>query len=397
MLYDFGQGCPAGFHPLGTLAVAKNGDLYGVTNGGGACNGSTIYKLTAPRTRGGAWTQTVLYEYTGNTEFPISMVIDKDGILYGTGEGPNTSGFIFSLTPPRPGKDTWKYAVLYTLNGKSDGSSPQGNLVFDAGGNLYGATELGGDPNCLNGQTCGTVFELKRPNMNGGKWRFSVLHTFTGAPDGAQPFAGVTLDQSGNLYGTTFRGGNFDWGAVYRLEKPTKKGRPWTETTLNSFNLGGDNNTSPASPLILDNSGNLYGTAGGGDLNCQGGFGCGVVFELSPPAKKHGTWAYANLYAFQGGNDGINPSGYMVFDSVGNLYGTTQAGGGTNGGTAYRMSPLGSGGTWTETVLHVFTGISGVSILPDGLIWGKWKDLYGVTEDGGTECQACGTAFEIRP
>ena len=106
---------------------------------------------------------------------------------------PISRGFISSLTPPRPGKDTWKYAVLYTLNGKSDGSSPQGNLVFDAGGNLYGATELGGDPNCLNGQTCGTVFELKRPNMNGGKWRFSVLHTFTGAPDGAQPFAGVTL------------------------------------------------------------------------------------------------------------------------------------------------------------------------------------------------------------
>ncbi len=335
---------------------------------------------------------------SNNHEFPTSLVVYKDGNLYGAGGGPNTRGFIFRLTPPSPGGDTWQYAVLYTLQSSDDGSAIQGNLAFDAEGNLYGATELGGDMSCLNGQSCGTVFELKRPTKTGGKWHFSLLHTFTGEPDGAQPFAGVTFDQEGNLYGTTFSGGDFNWGAVYRLEKPTKKGQPWTETVLHSFNVGGDDNTGPASPLIFDKSGNIYGTAGGGDLNCQGGFGCGVVFELSPPANKHGTWAYANLYAFQGGNDGINPSGYMVFDSVGNLYGTTEAGGGTNGGTAYRLSPPISGEAWSETLLYAFTGSNGDPILPDGLTWGKWNDLYGVTIDGGLGCQSgCGTAFEIRP
>ena len=149
--------------------------------------------------------------------------------------------------------------------------------------------------------------------------------------------------------------------------------------------------------MILDNSGNLYGTAGGGDLNCQGGFG-EKKKQAFPSAKKHGTWAYANLYAFQGGNDGINPSGYMVFDSVGNLYGTTQAGGGTNGGTAYRIEATSGAAEHGLKLCCTLLLVSAESpILPDGLIWGKWKDLYGVTEDGGTECQACGTAFEIRP
>ena len=219
VIYDFGQVCPGGWDPIAVLAAAKNGDLYGVTEGGGACNGSTIYKLTAPRTRGGAWTQAVLYEYTANTEFPVSLVIGEDGALYGTGEGPNTRGFIFRLAPPARGKGSWKYDVLYTMNSNSDGSAPQGNLVFDANGNIYGATELGGGPNG------GTVFELKRPTKKGGKWRFSVLYTFTGKPDGAQPFAGVVFDQTGNLYGTTVNGGASLAGVVCKAGSLIAVGR----------------------------------------------------------------------------------------------------------------------------------------------------------------------------
>jgi hypothetical protein len=125
------------------------------------------------------------------------------------------------MTPPTSHNETWKYTVLFTLTKSSQGSAIQGNLVFDAKGNLYGASELGGDLACAQ-EGCGTVFELKRPTKDGGKWRFSVLHTFTGTPDGAEPFAGVAFDQKGNLYGTTDGGGTFGYGAGGwpRLSRP---------------------------------------------------------------------------------------------------------------------------------------------------------------------------------
>jgi uncharacterized repeat protein (TIGR03803 family) len=379
-----------------SVAAAANGDLYGVTVDGGAYGWGTVFKLTAPRTRSGAWMKTVLYNFpSDNQEFPTSLIVDKDGTLYGAGGGPDTYGFIFRMTPPASHKKTWKYTVLYTLTDPSDGSAIQGNLVLDAEGNLYGATEQRGNLEC----ECGTVFELKRPTKNGRKWRFRVLYRFKGTSDGREPFAGVAFDQSGNLYGTTWEGGAFDWGALYRLRPPLKKGRGWTETVLYSFSPSNDGIISPEGPVVLDNSGNIYGTTPvGGDLNCSGGFGCGVVYELSPPAKDGKAWIYATLYAFQGGNDGASPDGYMVFDSKGTLYGTTEAGGAGGGGTAYRMSPpQEGGGAWTETVLHGFTPNNGDGAVPGfGLTWGKWHDLYGVTYAGGL-CGSCGTAFELRP
>jgi len=397
VIYDFGRTSADGWFPAAVPAVAKNGDLYGVTVSGGTHNSGTVFKLTAPQSRGGTWTESVLYDFPGgNHEFPTSVVVDKDGTLYGTGGGSDSRGFIFRLTPPGPGTDSWRYDLLYTLANSSDGSAIQGNLTLDTEGNLYDATELGGNPSCY----CGTVFELKRPTQKGGKWRFSVLHTFTGIPDGEEPFAGVTFDQKGSLYGTTNWGGPLGSGAVYRLTPPAKKGRPWTETVLYSFAQDGPMGSHPEGPVIFDGSGNLYSTtAFGGDANCQGGFGCGVVFELSPPAQKGGAWTDTTLHAFQGGSDGIYPSGYMVFDSNGNLYGTTQVGGAGNGGTVYRLKPpVQKGDAWTETVLHGFTGSNGDGNLPaSGLTWGKWNYLYGVTGEGGTGCQACGTAFELLP
>jgi uncharacterized repeat protein (TIGR03803 family) len=395
VLYDFGQGKSDGWNPVGVPAVAKNGDLYGITVGGGDYTSGTAFKLTAPKTRGGKWKWNSLYEFPGGNGGggPTSLMFGEDGNLSGAG-GRN----LFELSPSKSGDGAWKYHLLYALNGTTEGESIQG-MVLDAEGNFYGATEEGGDMSCYNGHGCGTVFELKRPTKTGGKWRLIVLYSFTGEPDGALPFAGVTLDRQGNLYGTTNSGGTFGHGIAYCLTPPAKKGRPWTESVLYSFDPINNVGSNPEGPVIFDSSGNMYGTTRfGGDLSCDG-FGCGVVYELSPPAKKGGSWSYATLYAFQGGNDGINPSGYMVFDSVGNLYGTTEAGGETNGGTAYRLSPPGSGGTWTETVLNAFQGINGDNIVPEGLTWGKWNDLYGVTLDGGVGgCQSgCGTAFEIRP
>jgi len=387
-----------GWNPIGVPAVAKNGDLYGVTNAGGHYNLGTVFKLTAPQTRGGTWTKSVLYDFPGGKGggYPTSLVIGTDGNLYGVDYGQS----IFELTPPSFQSSAWKYAVLYTLNQNSEGSAIH-NLTLDTEGNLYDSAELGGDFGCGYSGGCGTIFRLKRPAQKGGKWRFNVLYTFTGNPDGAQPFAGVTFDQSGNLYGTTNFGGTTGYGAVYRLSPPQKKGQSWTETVPYSF----DSSTGygPEGPVIFDSLGEMYGTtAFGGDLNCQGGFGCGVVFQLSPHADKAGAaWTYATLYAFQGGNDGIDPTGYMAFDSTGSLYSTTREGGGGTGyaGIAFRLTPPARKcDAWTETMLHRFVAPEGAG--PNaGLTWGKWGDLYGVTELGGIGCQGegCGTVFELQP
>jgi uncharacterized repeat protein (TIGR03803 family) len=397
VIYDFGQKSSDGWDPVGLLALAKNGDFYGVTESGGTDNLGTFYKLIAPRTRGGVWAKTILYDFPGGKGggYPTSLVLGKDGNLYGA----DYTQTIFELRAPTSDDSAWEYAALYTLNGDNDGSVVEQDLAFDAEGNLYGATELGGDVDCGQDGGCGTVFELKRPGKEGGRWRFSVLHTFTGSPDGAQPFAGVVFGQSGDLYGTTSAGGASGDGAAYRLSPPARKGRPWTETVLYSFDRSNNGANSPGSPLIFDSLGNMYGTTSGvGDPNCQGGFGCGVVFELSPPTKKGQAWAYAALHAFQGGDDGAIPSGYMVFDSKGNLYGTTEVAGEAQGGTVYQLKPPGhKDGAWTETVLHGFNPSDGDGDLPEsGLTWGKWNDLYGVTAEGGL-CQYCGTAFALEP
>jgi uncharacterized repeat protein (TIGR03803 family) len=399
VLYDFGQEKSDGWNPWGVPAVAKNGDLYGVTVGGGDYTQGTAFKLTAPKIRGGKWKWSSLYEFPGGNGGggPTTMMFGEDGNLYGADSGQS----LFELSAPKSRNGVWEYHLLYTLNGGgSEGVSIEG-IALDAEGNIYGATELGGDMSCEQ-EGCGTVFELKRPTKNGGKWRLSVLYTFTGSSTGGEPVAGVTLDQKGNLFGTTYLGGTFGYGIVYELTPPARKGRPWAESVLYSFDPTGNNGNTPASLLIFDSSGNIYGTTpGGGDPNCQAGIGCGVVYELSPPARKRGAWSYATLYAFQGGNDGITPWGSMVFDTAGNLYGTTQTGGGkASAGTVYRLTPPGGGGgAWTESVLHGFTGSDGDGAVPDGLTWGKWNDLYGVTVEGGVGvCQlGCGTAFEIQP
>jgi len=398
VIHEF-QGSADGWAPVDVPAVANNGDLYGITQAGGIYNFGTVFKLTAPQTRGGVWAKTVLYNFPGSNggQYPGLIRLGGDGNLYGADFGQT----IFELKPPTSRDGAWKYFALYTLDGQGQGSAIQG-LVFDTAGNIYGTTELGGDFGCGHGG-CGTVFELKRPAKNGGKWPLSVLYTFTGKPDGAEPFAGVTFDQKGNLYGTTDGGGLFDYGAAYRLTPPKKKGQGWTEAVLYSFQRNGNIGSMPAGPVIFDNLGNLYGTTVfGGDLNCQGGFGCGVVFQLSPPADKAGAaWTYTTLYAFQGGNDGIGPMGYILFDSTGRLYSTTRAGGGGAGhaGIAFRLSPPTIiGAPWTETVLHRF--IAPADAGPNaGLTWGKWGDLYGITVLGGTGCQGagCGTVFELRP
>jgi uncharacterized repeat protein (TIGR03803 family) len=216
-----------------------------------------------------------------------------------------------------------------------------------------------------------------------------VPHTFHGVPDGGNPLVRVLADGRGGLYGTSVTGGAFDQGCVFHL-MPDLHGS-WTETVLYSFS--GTDGNSPDSSLILDSAGNLYGTTAGG-----GAYSGGVAFELSPSSNL--PWTETVLHSFGNGTDGSDPQAELVFDSAGNLYGTTQSGGASggfeNGGTVYRLSPA-SGG-WTETVLYSFPlSYSG----PDGdlpagtVVIDRAGNLYGVTQAGGF--YGYGAVYELTP
>lgn len=386
-LYTF-TGGDDGYNPTVPPAVDKNGNLYGPVLDGGPDDHGLVYELAAPKTRDGAWKKTVIYSFTDGKDGvgPVLLLRAADGILYGVCDGANE---IFQLTPPKHRGARWQIRSLYTLNNGSEGSAIQG-MTLGSDGNLYGATELGGLNDCGEQSGCGLVFELQHPQTKNGAWTYQLLYAFTGYPDGFTPYAGVTLDQEGNVYGTTGGGGNYDRGTVYELTPP-KNGGNWTESIIYSFDENGDDGNIPGAAVTFDSSGNLYGTtAFGGSPNCGGG--CGVVYELSVP-----NWTYSTLYAFQGGvEDGNYPVGAVVFDSEGDLYGTTSEGGGNQNysGIVFQLTPPPGGGSWTETVLHRFK--AGQQAGPtNGLTWGKWGDLYGTGY--GTGKYYAGTVFALSP
>jgi uncharacterized repeat protein (TIGR03803 family) len=278
------------------------------------------------------------------------------------------------------------YKVLHKFTGH-DGATLPGALVLDATGNLYGATVAGGSSNS------GTVFKLT-PNSN-GKWTESVIHSFSGGADGAFPFGSLIFDGRGSLYGTTAFGGS-GYGTVFKLS-PNSNGS-WTERVLYAFTRGTDG-SNPYSGLIFDSSGNLYGTtAFGGSLGCSSD-GCGVVFELSP--NSNGEWTESVLYTF-GGTDGEGPAASLIFDAVGNLYSTTQFGGTAGAGVVFKLTPN-SKGKWTESVLHIFSG--GMDGGYPGfvtLVFDTVGNLYGTTSRGGVtnaQCGSfgCGVVFKLTP
>src|SRR5579872_1117514 len=234
-------------------------------------------------------------------------------------------------------------SVLHTFRGSAHGFWAQGGLVSDGQGNLYGTTLLGG----AHSNRAGTVFKLTP--TSGGGWTQTVIHSFSGA-DGQQPTASMIFDTAGNLYGTTQYGGASGNGAVFKLA-PGSNGR-WRETVLYSFSGGTDGGT-PESSVAFDKQGNLYGTtSAGGDDQCQGdGTGCGVVFKLAPNSR--GQWVETVLYAFTGGNDGAFPWAGLVLDKAGNLYGTTQTTAGGNG-DVFELKQ--SNENWSFSVLYTFGG-----------------------------------------
>lgn len=265
----FAFGVSDGANPFGGVIMGKNGTLYGTTQEGGAGDScwsgcGTVFKLYK------AGNETVLFSFAPPATYPTAgMTMDTTGNLYGTTSGDGGGlGTVFMLKKNR----TVPARTLYTFGGGAGGQTPHGGVVRDARGRLYGMTYLGGDVNnCIysDGYGCGVLYELDPDGKE------TVLHTFTGPPDGALPYADLLRDEAGNLYGTTTFGGAFGYGTVFKLDKHRKM------TILHSF--ANTDGATPYSTLIQDDVGNLYGTTFyGGNFTCGPQYGCGVVFKITP-------------------------------------------------------------------------------------------------------------------
>lgn len=267
----------------------------------------------------------------------------------------------------------------YSFTGPT-GANPEGGLAADTVGNLFGTTFNGGDDNS------GAVFEISPPPQAGGKWSKVLLYSFTGGQDGWNPVGDLVLDQMNNLYGVTFGNAPVNCGVVFQLSPPLQRGGSWKQTVLHTFGGPGDGCETLAG-LLLDQAGNLYGTTFNG-----GSDGDGTVFQLTPLSG--GGWVENVLYSFSDGVDGGHPMSNLVIDGAGNLYGTT-AGGGlyNNKGTIFELSPPSSpGGVWTETVLHSFHRVDGANPWA-GVVFGPSGALFGTAFVGGTA--NLGTAFRL--
>lgn len=322
-----------------------------------------------------AQTETVIHSFRSNSNADGSepfggVVADSSGALYGTTEGGGNyrQGAIYKLSPPKTLGGLWKQNILYSfqgdVNGTRDGADPVGNIVLTKGGKIYGTTYSGGQ------YDDGAVFELSPPTQAGTSWTETIIYSFL---DSAALYYGLTAGTGGRLYGTTDGGGRYNEGFVFALSPPKQSGNPWTETVLYNFDGSDGISGGGASSVILDASGNVYGTT----------FYGGVVYQLVPSGGK-GAWTENILYSFSGApGDGLSPTG-LVFGSAGALYGATLEGGQFGAGTVYQLSPpTTQGGAWTEQVLYSFGGFSGDSINPiTSLVLDSAGALYGASENG---------------
>lgn len=487
-LYSF-DGVEGNF-PRATVTFGTDGALYGVTYGGGAFNGGTAYRLTPPAGAATAWTKATIYSFKPGVEGsnPFSeLTFDTAGALYGANfnGGPSGGGAVFKLTPSGA---NWSASVVYAFGGGADGQSP-GGLVFDDKGTIYGVTMYGG------ARWNGSVFQISLPapapaarlaahmpvygfrgGADGGNPQFgapifdskgavylatasggaknqgavvkieptgaqTVLYSFTGGADGANPLADLTFDSEGAIYGTTVKGGK-GYGVAFRLKPPSEKVRGWTQKVIYTF-TGGADGGAPQSGVVFDTDGRLFGAASSGGLGYGviyrlksnegakewkqdvlysfagkadgaspvsgvifdtdgtlygttqgGGLGYGVAWKLEPNERSTESkkWTYSTLYSFRGGADGDAPFGLLNFDNHGSLYGVT-LNGGAGGGTAYRLAPTKSG-PWTKSIVYSFRG-GADGAAPNGLTFDTQGALYGATRDGGDGRN--GLVFKLTP
>lgn len=364
-----------GSAPISGLTSDGAGNLYGTTTAGGKGNCGTVFELSPGSA--GKWTETVLYSFRGCrsvSQVPYgTLAIDKEGNLYGTQIQYFNSGQIFELMKGANG--TWSYSIIHNFGTEG---TPLGDLTWDASGNLYGATafnstsfngevfELSPQPNGNWNETVlytfpapngvgfpvgGVIFDSKG-NLYGaagngsnggfgaayelspqasGPWALTVLHNFDGS-DGSELNSRLVFDSSGNLYGTATD--PFPNGEVFELIQSS--GGKWKEETIYTFASGSDG-SAPQGTLVFDASGNLYGTTARGGLGCNGSL-CGVVYRLSP--QSGGGWKETILHTFESADDGSAPGEGLLVDNAGHLFGTTIYGGGRFGyGTVFEITP----------------------------------------------------------
>jgi len=328
--------------PESGLVRDPAGNLYGTTQLGGTAGIGAVYMLSP------AGTLSTLYSFPGGglsqsgpVSFNAGLIRDSAGNLYGTTPYASTGGMVYKLSAAGQG------TTLFNFTGAPGGTAPVAGLIRDTAGNLYGTTSLGSAANA------GVVYKLATSGQE------TVLYSFTGGSDGADPVAGLTRDSAGNLYGTTFHSGTADMGVVFKVSTTGQ------ETVLHSF-TGGADGGNPEAGVTLDPEGNLYGTAIGG-----GAAGAGVVYELDASGQE------TVLYNFTGGADGGTPDAAVIRDWHGNLYGTTFYGG-KGFGVVYRLNPAGQ-----ETVLYAFASVADGGNPVAGVIRDSQGNLYGTTLNGG--------------
>ncbi|MGO9307352.1 MAG: choice-of-anchor tandem repeat GloVer-containing protein [Candidatus Korobacteraceae bacterium] len=336
-LYEFTSGS-GGSIPIGTPTIASDGTVYGTTDGGGNLNCrdsfgdgcGTVFHLRPQPTFCASlscpWINTVLYTFTGTSDGNdpyTGVVLDGASNVYGTtyAGGSSQLGVAYELSHSGSG---WTESTIHTFAGGDDGANPSSAPIFDSSGNLYGTTAFGGG---CSGKGCGTIFQL---TPSGSGWNENILYNFSGSF--TVPIGGLIFDAQGNLYGTAS-----DPNSVFEMS-PSNGG--WSTTLLysdESLQL-----QSFRSALVRDAAGNLYGTSElGGLTQCNYGYGCGFVYKLTPSS---GGWTFTQLYAFTDGSDGAYPVGGVVLDDSGNIYGTTYGGGthqcGSVGcGTVWEITP----------------------------------------------------------
>ncbi len=334
VIHNFTGAQDGGSPPYG-LAVDRSGNYYGTAALGGQNGNGIVYKLSKS---GSHWLLNPVYNFADQDGEPnAGVTIAADGSIYvGAGYnsvmgGPCGSALHLQPSASRPVSilSNWHETLMHTFRKSQDGCN-SGNLLLDAQGNVYGTTQIGG------ADGGGSVYELSR---NGDSWTETILWTFTGGNDGATPYDGLVADSAGNLYGTAYNRGQYNWGVVFEL---TPSGSGWTETTLYSFK-GGSDGAYPAAGVIFDSAGNLYGAT-----TERGANGGGTVFELSPSG---GSWNI-NVLTSLTGADG--PVASLTMDPSGNLYGTTFMDDSYGYGSVFKLTK--SGGSWTYSDLHDFTG-----------------------------------------
>jgi uncharacterized repeat protein (TIGR03803 family) len=368
--------------PYAGLTVSSSGALYGTAADGGTHGVGTVFKMNQVNS---SWVFSALYEFDGvnGGSFPLgAVVIGPNGALYGTTFGVGITGpygTVFELTPPatfcRGVLCYWNEHVLHTFADVAGGTGPQAvSLAFDSAGKIYGTTGGGGLYNS------GATFEL---TPTSGGYTESLLHSFGNGTDGRDPLAGVVLDAAGNVYGTTLLGGTGSLqtchgtcGTVYQLV-PSNGG--WVENVLVNFEV--TNGQHPYGNLIIDGSGNLYGTTASGGQN-----GGGVVYKL---ASSGGGFTFSLLYSF----NSCGSRGGLTMDAAGNLFGVCYDGGAHQDGWIFELTNCSQSCNLVD--LHDFSGSDGMNpygspaLDPSG-------NLYGTADAGGTGCpQGCGVVWEI--